>query len=83
MKTLKQFLGDWRLVEMSAWDVDYLDEIEPARIVIRQNGTGTLQFGCVQGKMDCSVDTIGDQQCLGFSWEGSDESLIHDVRQRG
>jgi len=81
MMTLKQFVGNWRLVEMSAWDADYLDGVVPAGIVIRKNGTGSFQFGCVQGELDCSIDTIGGAQCLGFSWEGSDDA--HPVSGRG
>lgn len=66
---------------MSAWDQDYIDEIVPGRIVIRKNATGEFQFGCVQGEMDCSMDAIGKQRCLGFSWEGADDA--HPVSGRG
>jgi hypothetical protein len=74
MSIPKEYIGRWRLVEMSAWEQEYIDEIVPGRIVIRRNATGEFQFGCVQGEMDCSMDAIGKEHFLGFSWEGSDEA---------
>ena len=81
MKILKKYVGTWRLVEMSAWDNEYIDEIVPGRILIKNDATGEFQFGCVQGVMDCSIDVIGEQQCLGFTWEGQDDA--HPVSGRG
>ena len=40
---------------------------------IEKNGSGSFQFGAVQGEMDCRVEKTTDNTVLGFSWDGSSE----------
>lgn len=67
------FIGRWRIQEMAAWDSDYLDMEEPAHISIRENLTGSFQFGLVQGELDGRLETVNGLTRLEFSWTGSDE----------
>ena len=73
MKKTSQFLGDWRLTEMEAWDREYMDMEVPAYIRFEQNGTGEFQFGVVQVQIDYKVITRDGKPAVEFSWEGSDE----------
>lgn len=61
--------GRWRIVAMPDYVEDYLDMVEPAYILIEENGSGEFAFGCVTG--DIRTQREGD--ALTFSWEGSDE----------
>ena len=46
------FTGSWRIVSMSAWDNEYLDEEVEAYIEFDERGNGSFQFGYVQGRID-------------------------------
>jgi hypothetical protein len=54
-------------------DQDFVDLVVPGNITIRKDGTGSFQFGAVQGEMDCRVEETTADTVLGFSWDGSDE----------
>ena len=47
------FTGHWRIVSMSAWEDEYLDEEVQAFFEFEETGTGSFQFGYIQGLMDC------------------------------
>jgi hypothetical protein len=44
------FTGRWRIVSMSAWEDDYLDEEVEAFLKFEENGSGSFQFGYVEGE---------------------------------
>ncbi len=66
------FTGRWRIVSMSAWDDEYLDEEVKAFIAFNDNGRGSFQFGYVQGLIDCRMTNRDGQSMAEFSWEGGD-----------
>lgn len=65
-------MGRWRIVSMSAWEDEYLDEEVEAFIAFSGKGRGSFQFGYIQGVMDCRmIDRVGEP-AVEFSWEGGD-----------
>ena len=68
MKTPKNFLGKWRIVETELWDRDALDTMVPAHVTFGTHG-GRFEMICVVGDMDCRFE--GPR--VAFSWTGNDE----------
>ena len=60
--------GKWRIVEMEAWDKDFLDLVEPAYILFGQT-SGEFAFGCVTDGFAAG----GDHDAAAFDWDGNDE----------
>jgi hypothetical protein len=61
-------LGRWRIVELSGYDDDYADMVEPA--YIRFEATrGDFAFGCVTGAFAGG----GGHDAVEFDWDGNDE----------
>jgi hypothetical protein len=60
--------GKRRIVEMEAWDRDFLDLVEPAYILFGQT-SGEFAFGCVTG----SFPYASDSDSIAFDWDGADE----------
>ena len=58
---------------MDQWDQDFVDLEVPGHVTVRKDGTGSFQFGMVQGELDCRIDDIGGIHLLAFTWDGSDE----------
>ena len=73
MKRIKPFFGKWFIVEMEAWDQEYVNMEVPGHFTFKKDGTGHFQFGLVQGEMDCCIDTDDVTQRIEFSWDGQDE----------
>ena len=71
---LKPFVGTWSIVEMEAWDQEYVNMEVPGHFTFKKDGTGNFQFGLVQREMDCRIETVENTERLEFSWEGQDES---------
>jgi|SRR5579883_2150354 len=46
------FTGRRHIVSMTGWDEDYFNEEVRAFIEFGEDGTGSLQFGCVSGQTD-------------------------------
>jgi hypothetical protein len=69
MKTPKDFLGTWRIVETELWDKDALDLVMPAHITFTAEGHGNFQMIAVQGDLDCRFE----RNRVEFSWIGDDE----------
>jgi len=67
------FSGHWRIVEMDAWDNDYMDMEVEAFLKIEIDGAGEFQFGLVHGWIDGHVTTRDGKSAIEFSWEGNDE----------
>ena len=66
------FTGRWRIVSMSAWEDDYLDEEVQAFIEFEEKGSGSFQFGYVQGLIDWRLTTRDGEPAVEWSWEGGD-----------
>ncbi len=71
-KPRNPFIGRWRIVSMSAWEGDYLDEEVEAYIEFEEKGGGSFQFGCLQGMLDHRITYRGGEPAVEFSWEGGD-----------
>ena len=71
-KRKSPFTGRWKIVSMTEWDEDYLNEEVEAFIEFGANDLGSFQFGYVQGEMDyCTTERDG-KPAVEFSWEGGD-----------
>ncbi len=64
--------GRWRIVSMSAWEDDHLDEEVQAFIEFEEKGGGSFQFGYVQGLIDWRLTTREGEPAVEWSWEGGD-----------
>ena len=64
--------GRWRIVSMSAWEDDYLDEEVQAFFEFEETGRGSFRFGYIQGSMDCKTARREGEPAVEFSWEGGD-----------
>jgi hypothetical protein len=71
-KKASPFTGRWRIVSMSAWEDEYLDEEVEAFIEFNDKGDGSFQFGFVQGQIDHRTTSRGGEHAVEFSWEGGD-----------
>lgn len=72
-KGLQQYVGRWQIVEMEAWDQEYVNMEVPGHFTFRKDGSGRFQFGLVQGEMDCRLEITGGNARIAFSWEGQEE----------
>jgi hypothetical protein len=64
--------GRWRIVSMSAWEDDYLDEEVQAFFQFEEQGSGSFQFGYIQGLLDWRTTNREGKPAVEFSWEGGD-----------
>jgi len=64
-----QLIGRWRIVEADLWDRDHLDLVEPAMLVIQDDGHGEIGFGALQAGLDLEYG----RSMVFFTWAGSDE----------
>ena len=71
-KLKSPFTGPWRIVSMSGWDEDYIDEEVQAFIEFDKAGVGSFQFGYVQGQIDYRTTTRDGKPAVEFSWDGMD-----------
>ncbi len=67
------FTGRWRIVSMSAWEDEFLDEEVEAYIEFNDRGWGDFHFGNVQGDMDCRQTTRDGEPAVEWSWDGNAE----------
>jgi hypothetical protein len=65
--------GRWRIVEMSGWDRDAIDLVEPGFIEFTEDGTGQFGFIAVRGWLDCRPVERDGQPGVEFTWKGVDE----------
>ena len=68
-----EYVGIWRITEMSEWDQEYIDLVAPGHLTVKRDGTGEFQFGVVETDFDCRVARVGETERLEFSFAGSDE----------
>jgi hypothetical protein len=64
--------GRWRIVSMSAWEDEYLDEAVQAFFEFEENASGSFQFGYIEGVMDWRTKIRDGKAAVEFSWEGGD-----------
>jgi hypothetical protein len=55
---IKAFVGQWHIVEMEAWDQEYVNMEVPGHFTFQKDGSGHSQFGLVQGEMDCRLENL-------------------------
>ena len=56
-KPKSPFTGRWRIVSMSAWEQDSIDEEEEGYFEFGDKGNGEFHFGYVQGQIDYKPTT--------------------------
>ena len=61
--------GKWRIVEAELSDRAYLDLVEPAFIIIDDQGNGEMAYGVLTAALDCAYTPSS----VDFSWNGADE----------
>ena len=67
------FTGRWRIVSMSAWDQEFIDEEEEGYFEFDQKGNGQFHFGYVHGQMDCRLTIRDGETAVAWTWDGNDE----------
>jgi hypothetical protein len=63
-KPTSSVTGRWRIVSMSAWEDDYLDEEVQAFFEFDEQGSGEFHFGYVHGDMYCRLTTREGEQAV-------------------
>lgn len=64
-----RLIGEWRIVEADLWQRDHLDMVEPAKLVIRDDGYGEIAFGAMQAGLELEYG----QSIVFFTWAGFEE----------
>ena len=72
-KPKSHFTGRWRIVSMSAWDEDFIDEEEEGFFEFDDKCGGEFHFGYVHGQMDCRLTTRDGVPAVEWTWDGNDE----------
>jgi hypothetical protein len=72
-KPKSPFTGRWRIVSMSAWDQEFIDEEEEGYFEFDGKGGGEFHFGYVHGRMDCKPTTRDGEPAVEWIWDGYDE----------
>ena len=72
-KPVNPFLGVWRIIWMSAWEEDYLNEEGQAYFEFEARDSGEFHFGYVQGFMDCRLTMRDGKLAVEWTWDGNDE----------
>lgn len=67
-----QLLGTWRIYESDLWDVDFLDLVDLATMMIPASGFGEFAFGAMVCGMDIGFAGPDD---IAFTFAGSDEGM--------
>jgi hypothetical protein len=80
-KAPNPFAERWRIVSMSAWDEEFIDEEEEGYIEFDQKGSGQFHFGYVHGQMNCRLTTRDGEPAVEWTWDGNDE--IERAQGRG
>jgi hypothetical protein len=71
------FLGYWKITEMEAWDLDYIDLVVPGFIEFAAESdrvVGSFQFGTVVGWLDCRCRQVDGSTFIEWSWEGHSDA---------
>jgi hypothetical protein len=73
MTGAKDFLGNWRIVEMELWDRDVLHMVEPASLTLAKDNQGRIAFIAVEAWVDYRVVLREGLPAIEFSFQGTDE----------
>lgn len=73
VKRINPYLGKWRIIEMEMWDQSYVDLITEGYFAFGKGEFGNFQFGAVVGEIDYSIEELGNNERVEFSFEGQDE----------
>jgi hypothetical protein len=68
---------------MDQWEQDYLDEEIEAFVQFGDDGSGSFQFGYVQGQIDHRSTERDGKAAVEFSWEGGDGADGTSLTGRG
>jgi hypothetical protein len=74
------FSGRWRIISMSLWDRDFIDEEEEGYIEFEKTGSGEFHFGYVHGQCDCRMSHKSGKPFVEWSWTGNDEMSLAEGR---
>ena len=66
-------VGRWLIESMDQWDRDFIDEEVRGYFEFNARGSGSFQFGYVQGQIDYRLGERDGKPALEFSWEDHDE----------
>ena len=72
-KKKNPYLGSWRIIEMEAWDQEYVDLVTPGHFTFGKDGFGNFEFGVVKAETDYSLEVFGNSERVDFSFEGYSE----------
>ncbi|WP_419421635.1 hypothetical protein ACNVED_16805 (plasmid) [Legionella sp. D16C41] len=72
-----QFNGKWKIVEMDAWDLEFIDLVEPGYIEFNSQMSGEFHFGCIYANMYYVLNN----HKIEFTFEGDDEG--NEISGRG
>lgn len=72
-KPLSPIAGRWRIVSMSAWEQDFIDEEEEGYFEFDDKGGGEFHFGYVHGHMGGKPTTRDGEPAIEWTWDGNDE----------
>jgi putative hemin transport protein len=78
-KPKSPFTARCRIVSMSAWDAEFIDEEEEGFFEFNDRGWVEFHFGCVQGHTDYRLTTRDGEPAVEWTWDGNDEM---DAAQR-
>jgi len=65
--------GRWVIESMDQWDRDFIDEEVRGYFEFDTRGSGSFQFGYVQGQIDYRLGERDGQPAVEFTWDGNDE----------
>jgi len=68
---MHDFVSRWQITEMSEWDQDYVNLVEPGYFLFTNDNLGEFVFGAVQGWVDARVSSR--EPFLEYSWQGVNE----------
>ncbi len=80
-KPKNPYTGRWRVVSMSAWEQEFIDEEEEGYIESNDRGSGEFHFGYVHGQMHCPLTARDGEPAVEWTWDGNDE--MDRVEDRG
>jgi len=72
-KPKNPFAGRWRIISMSAWDEEFIDEEEEGYFEFGGTNQGQFHFGYVHGHMDCRPTKRDGEPAVEWTWDGNDE----------
>ena len=72
-KPSSPFACRWRIISMSAWEQDCVDEEEKGYIEFEDKDQSEFHFDYVHGQMDCRLSTRDGEPAVEWTWDGNDE----------